>query len=124
MTLSRENTLRHITFKVCSIWEGLSTTNAIMIGLVLGVLLGIIPHVAFGWPVMIPGFLVYFPFHAWLCFLLFGVLLSRSRRSSIMGEGYSPLGAFIGYLLTTKYGLFCLSWFCTMWLYWVSVIVI
>jgi len=39
-----------------------------------------------------------------------------------MGEEYSPLGAFFGVLLTTKYGLFCLSWFFTMWLYWVSII--
>jgi len=107
--------------KVRSIWEGLRTTNAIIFGLTLGVLLGIIPHAAFGWPVMIPGFLVYFPFHAWLCFLLFSVLLSRSWRSSIMGEGYSPLGAFFGFLLTTKYGLFCLSWFSSMWLYWASI---
>ena len=114
--------MRRITLKVRSIWEGLSTTNAILLGLALGVLLGIIPHTAFGWPVMIPGFLVYFPFHAWLCFLLFSVFLSSSRRTSIMGEEYSPLGAFFGVLLTTKYGLFCLSWFFTMWLYWVSII--
>lgn len=39
-----------------------------------------------------------------------------------MGEGYSPIGAFFGFLLTKKYGLFCISWFFTMWMYTVSII--
>ena len=66
---------------------------------------------------MVPGFFVYFPFHARLCVSMFSVLLSKERRISVMGEGCTPFAAFFGYLLTTKYGLFCLTWFYTMWLY-------
>lgn len=107
--------------RVRSFWEGLSIANAIFVGLALGVTLGVAPHVIFGWPVM-PGFFIYFPFHAWLTYSLFSVLLSKGKRSRIMGEGYSFMGAFFGYLLTTKYGLFCLSWYFTMCLYWVPII--
>lgn len=109
--------MRRLALKVRSVWDGLSTTKAMILGVFLGVLLGIAPHVALGWPVMVPGFIVYLPFHAWLIFLLFSVLLSKRGRSRIMGEGYSAFGAAFGLLLTRKFGRFCLSWFFTMWLY-------
>ncbi|MDV4169649.1 hypothetical protein [Rhodovulum sp. FJ3] len=115
-------TVRNLILSIRPTWERLSVANAFFLGFALGLALGVVPHVVFGRPVMIPGFLVYFPFHVWLCYLAFSVLLSSVRRADIMGEGYSPIGAFFGYLLTTKYGLFCISWFFTMWLYWVSII--
>lgn len=96
--------------------------NAIFVGIALGVILGVVPHIVFGWSIMVPGFFVYFPFHAWLTYSLFSVMLSKSKRSRVLGEGYSFMGAFFGYLLTTKYSLFCISWFFTMWLYWASII--
>ena len=114
--------MRNLILNIRPAWDRLSVANAALLGLVLGIALGVVPHVVFAWPVMIPGFLVYFPFHVWLCYLAFSVLLSRGRRVDVMGEGYSPIGAFFGFLLTTKYGLFCISWFFTMWLYWTSII--
>ncbi len=114
--------MRNIFKSVRLAWDRLSVTNAVFLGLALGLVLGVGPHVVFGWSVMMPGFLIYFPFHVWLCYVAFGVLLSSGRRSDVMGEGYSSFGAFFGYLLTTKYGLFCISWFFTMWLYWASII--
>jgi hypothetical protein len=116
------DTLKNLILKIRPTWDRLSLANVVFLGFALGLALGIVPHVVLAWPVMIPGFLVYFPFHVWLCYLAFSVLLSSGRRTDVMGEGYSPIGAFFGFLLTTKYGLFCISWFFTMWLYWVSII--
>ena len=115
-------TVRNLILNIRPTWDGLSVANACILGFALGLALGVLPHVVFAWPVMMPGFLVYFPFHAWLCYLAFSVLLSSGRRAEVMGEGYSPIGAFFGFLLTTKYGLFCLSWFFTMWLYAASIV--
>jgi hypothetical protein len=117
-----DGTVKLMILYVRSFWDGLGVVTAVLLGLGLGVVLGVVPHAVFGWPVMVPGLLIYFPFHAWLCLLMFSVLLSKEKRSSVMGEGYTPLGAFFGYLLTTKYGLFCISWFFTMWLYGASII--
>ncbi|OOY04586.1 hypothetical protein [Thioclava sp. F28-4] len=114
--------MKILIFNICPTWERLSVANAVSLGFALGLALGVVPHVVFGWPVMIPGYLVYFPFHVRLCYVAFSVLLSSGRRADFMGEGYSPIGAFFGFLLTTKYGLFCISWFFTMWLHWVSII--
>ena len=114
--------MRNLISNILPTLERLSVANAVFTGLALGLALGVVPHVVFGWPVMAQGFLVYFPFHVWLCYLAFSVLLSSGRRADVMGEGYSPIGAFFGLLLTTKYGLFCTSWFFTMWLHWVSII--
>ena len=97
-------------------WDRLSVASAVFSGIALGFALEVVPHVAFGWPASFPGFFVYFPFHVWLCYLAFSVLLSSRRRADVMGEGYSPMGAFFALFLTTKYGLFCFSWFFTMWL--------
>jgi hypothetical protein len=115
-------TLRNLILSIHLAWNRLNVANAVFVGFALGVAFSVVPHVVFGWPVMIPGFFVYFPFHIWLCYLAFSVLLSSGRRADVMGEGYSPFGAFFGYLLTTKYGLFCISWFFTMWVYWASII--
>jgi hypothetical protein len=114
--------MKHIFLRIRPFWEGISKANAIFVGIALGLTLGVVPNVVFGWPIMVPGFLVYFPFHVWLTYSLFSVLLSKGRRSRILGEGYSFMGALFGYLLTIKYSLFCISWFFTMWLYWVSII--
>jgi len=115
-------TVRNLILNIRPTWDRLSVANAVFLGIALGLALGVVPHVVFAWPVMIPGFLVYFPFHVWLCYLAFSVLLSSGRRADVMGEGYSPMVAFFAFLLTTKYGLFCISWFFTMWLYGVSII--
>lgn len=109
--------MKQVLFYVRSFWGGLGVGAAVLLGLCLGLVLGVVPHAVFGWPVMVPGFFVYFPFHAWLCVSMVSVLLSKKRRISVMGEGCTPFAAFFGYLLTTKYGLFCLTWFYTMWLY-------
>ena len=114
-------TVRNLIFNICPTLDRLSVVDAVLLGFALGLALGVGPDVLFGWPIMIPGFLVYFPFHVWLCYVAFGVLFSSSLRDELMGEGYSPIGAFFGYFLTTRYGLFCLTWLSTMWLYWVSV---
>lgn len=114
--------MKHMLLAIRSFWDGLSVGKAVLLGLALGVGLGVVPHALLGWPVMVPGFVLYFPFHVFLCLTMFGVLLSKKRRSSVMGESYTPLEAFWGYLLTTKYGLFCLTWFLTMWLYGASAI--
>ena len=116
------HTVRNLILSISLTWDRLSISNAVFLGFALGIVLGVMPHIVFAWPVMIPGFPVYFPFHVWLCYWAFGVLLSSGRRVDIMGEGYSPFGAFFGFLLTTKYGLFCISWFFTMWLFSVSII--
>ena len=113
--------MKRAASQVYAFWTSLSTLNAIFFGFLLGVTLDIVPHLAWGWPVFSLGFLVYFPFHAWLTFTYMRVLLFRDVRSKILGEGYSFFGAMRGYL-SGKYALFCLSWWFTMWLYAVSVI--
>ena len=115
-------TVKKMIFDIRATWDRLGVANAVLLGCALGVVLGVGPHALFGWPVMTLGFFIYFPFHVWLCYVAFGVLLSGGRRAAIMGDGYSAIGAFFGYLLTRKYGLFCISWFLTMWLYWVAII--
>ena len=103
-----DDAVRQLASSIHATWGGLNRSNIVIVGFALGVVLGVLPHLAFGWPVMIPGVLVYFPFHFWLCWVAFGVLFSSGRRTLVMGESYSPFGAFFGYLLTTKYGLFCI----------------
>ena len=112
--------MTNLILRIRPIWDRLSHLNIIVLGVSLGLAIGVVPHIVFGWPIMIPGFFIYFPFHVRLCYVAFSVLFSSRRRVDMLGSSYSPIRAFFGYLLAKKYGLFCISWFFTMWLYWVS----
>ena len=114
--------MKRLALGIRSRWDALSVANAVFLGVALGIAFGIVPRLAFGWRTEFFGFFAYFPFHIGLCYVAFGVLFSRERRARIMGAGKSPLGAFFGCFFARKYGLFCVSWFYTMGLYWMLVL--
>ena len=114
--------MKRLALGIQSRWDALSVANAVFVGIALGLALGVVPNLAFGSPMEVFGFFAYFPFHIGLCYVAFSVLFSRDRREQIMGAGKSPLGAFFGCFFARKYGLFCVSWFYTMALYWMFVL--
>ena len=99
--------------RILTFWQNLNRRNAILFGVILGVICGI-PTLIVGEGFTGLGFLLYFPFHAWLTITLFLVMFSKYERENRLGIGYSFFGAFFVYLFTHKYPLFCLGWFYTM----------
>jgi len=102
-------------------WTTANKPKAMLFGVFLGVVTGIIPDLMFGEPAFWFGLLLYFPFHFRLTIQMFLVVFSRYEREKILGPGYGFIGAFFSYLLTTKYSLFCISWFYTIMIY-VSIV--
>lgn len=102
--------------KLRNFWNSLTTFQAVLLGVALGLSLDVFPHALWGIGPFKFGFILYFPFHAWLIVSLFRVLFSQDARTELLGEGYSFWGAFFGYM-TSKYALFCLSWLFTIWIF-------
>lgn len=101
-------------------WADLSLLQAILLGVGLGIVTGILPHAWFGWELLMPGFWLLFPFLGWFTILMARVLFSLHEREKILGKGFSFFGAFFAYLLR-KYSLFCIAWHYTMSFYGISI---
>lgn len=64
-------TVTNLIMSIRPAWDRLSVANTVFLGFALGLVLGVGPQVMFGWPVMVPGFFIYFPF-------MFGSAMWRS----------------------------------------------
>ncbi len=108
--------MKGVLDKIDVAWGNLTTPKAMLLGVVVGVVTGIIPQLIFGETAFVV--LLFYPFLMRAAVILFLIHWSERARVRFVGEKYlyDAIGAHLAFC-KGKYFLFCLSWMFTLGLY-------